>query len=103
MYEAGLIAVAAALVLLIKIPAHWIRRLLWLDIYLDVLVTMGFASILYGTYSGMTAALVAGLMFSVVLWITKQIMGHERLVFRRQRYRLHAYWEQVPGHWHKPV
>ena len=93
MYEPGLIALAAALVLLLKLPRHWIRRMLWLDIYVDVLVTAGFIVLLHGTYSGMMAAAVAGLAFSLVLWIAKQFIGYERLAWNRRTRRLH--WEHI--------
>lgn len=87
MYEAGLISLAAALILLIKLPRHWVRRLLWLDLYIDILVTMGFLYALSGTYSGMMAAMVAGLSFSIVLFITKKFIGYERLAIINGRLR----------------
>lgn len=87
MYEPGLIALAAALVLMLKLPTHWIRRMLWLDIYVDVAVTAGFIAMLHGTYSGMMAAAVAGLAFSLVLWITKQFIGYEKLTWNHTKRR----------------
>lgn len=79
MYEAGLIAVATAVVLIFKLPGSLIRRILWLDVAIDIVVTIGFTFMLAGTYSGMMTALVAGLAFSIVLAIAKAFIGYEKL------------------------
>lgn len=84
MYEAGLLSVAAAIVLILKLPRPWLRRLLWLDIPVDIAVTAGFIYMFAGTYSGMMAAIVAGLLFSITLGIAKLFMGYERLSWCEQ-------------------
>lgn len=91
MYEAGLISLFAALVLLIKLPRGLVRKLLWMDIPLDLTVTGFFLLALHGTYSGMMAAMVAGLAFSIVLFIAKKLFGYDRLVWRHRW----PHWEPV--------
>lgn len=78
MYTAGAIAFIAIMIIILKFPRHWMRRILWLDIPIDIFVTALLMSLLAGTYSGMMAALVGGLVFSITLWIMKLCMGYER-------------------------
>ena len=93
-YEPGIIALIAALIILIKLPRGLLRKLLWMDVPIDILVTASFISLLHGTYSGLMTAIVAGLGFSLIMWIAKQFIGHERLRNTPDR-GLH--WEHIPG------
>ncbi len=78
MYTAGIIAFIAITIILLKFPRHWMRRILWLDIPIDIMVTALFMTLLAGSYEGMMAALVAGLIFSLTLWGMKAWIGCER-------------------------
>lgn len=77
MFTAGTIALIAVLIIMLKFPASFLRKLLWLDIPIDIGVTALFVTMFAGTYSGMMTALVAGLIFSISLWVLKIIVGYE--------------------------
>lgn len=85
MYLAGFITFLGLLFLLSKIDRQAVKRALGYDLYIDILLTSFVAWLLAGTYSGMIAAMLAGLAFSVVLYILKQFIGYERL----ERVRCH--------------
>jgi len=74
MILAGLIAAAGLLFLLFKFG---MRRIINYDIYVDLLVTTLLMFLLAGTFSGMMAALFAGLVVSVLLFLMKRTMRHE--------------------------
>lgn len=85
MYTAGTIAFIAILIIILKFPRHWMRRLLWLDIPIDIFVTALLMSLLAGSYDGMMAALLGGLIFSITLWAMKLYMGYERPRFSTRK------------------
>ena len=76
MILAGLIAAAGMLFLLFKFG---VRKVITYDIFFDVLITFFLMIVLAGTFSGMMAALLGGLVVSVVLFIMKRTMRHEKL------------------------
>ena len=76
MFTAGLIAAAGLLFLLFKFG---IRRVITYDIFFDVAITAILMVSLAGTFSGMMAALFGGLIVSIVLFIMKRTMRHEKL------------------------
>ena len=76
MITAGIIAAAGLLFLLFKFG---IRRVITYDIFFDVLITATLMFTLAGTFSGMMAALFGGLIVSVVLFVMKRTMRHEKL------------------------
>ena len=49
------------------------------DIVVDVLITATLMIAFYGTYSGMTAAMIGGLTASIVLFLLKKTVVHEKL------------------------
>ena len=73
---AGVVSALAVLVLLFKIG---IRKCLYFDVPLDIGVTVFLGIIFSGTYSGMIAAIIGGLIFSIILWGLKNFIGYERL------------------------
>ena len=75
MFIAGLISALAFVILLYKIG---IRKCLGFDLYLDLFVTILLTAIFGGTYSGMMAAIIGGLVFSIVLMALKQIHGYDK-------------------------
>jgi len=76
MFLAGIIAAAGMLFLLFKFG---VRKVITYDILFDVLITFFLVIVLAGTFSGMIAALFGGLLVSVVLFIMKRTMRHEKL------------------------
>ena len=76
MILAGTIAAAGLLFLLFKFG---VRRVITYDIFFDVAITAVLMFALAGTFSGMMAALFGGLIVSVVLFIMKRTMRHEKL------------------------
>lgn len=76
MMLAGIIAALGMLFLLFKFG---VRKVITYDILFDVLITFFLVIVLAGTFSGMIAALFGGLIVSVVLFIMKRTMRHEKL------------------------
>ena len=94
MFIAGLIAAAGLLFLLFKFG---IRRVITYDIFFDVAITAILMVSLARTFSGMMAALFGGLIVSVVLFIMKRTMRHEKLSLVKIKsfpYRRFAWTEQ---------
>lgn len=75
----GMFTAFAFFVFIMKLPAPIRRKALGLDITLDVAATilMMLAFAASGTYSGMSAAIVGGLIFSALLIVTKFLLGYE--------------------------
>lgn len=55
------------------------RKTIGHDIFVDVLITATLMVAFYGTYSGMASAMIGGLVASVVLFVMKKTMVHEKL------------------------
>jgi hypothetical protein len=91
----GVLAAIAKFVTLMKIGQ--LRRLLALDALLDLLASMLFAFLFFGTLTGMSIAAIAGLTFSLIVWVYKGYTGYERLRLRNWR----LVWETVPARWGK--
>jgi len=77
MFTAGILLVMAFILIMIKMKLSYIKRALKYDIFIDIVVTSLMAWLLAGTYSGMMAAIVGGLLFSLFLWLVKQFIGYE--------------------------
>ena len=75
MMLAGLIGAAGMLLLCFKFG---IRRVISYDIFFDVAITAVLMYSLAGTYSGMMAALVGGLIVSIILFGMKKFMRSNR-------------------------
>lgn len=93
--SALLLAVAAAASLFILLIKLNIRRVLGYDAAIDVVATLNLVAIFGGTLGGLTAAIFAGLFLSILLLITKKLLGHEKLV--RDGHRLR--WKFYPPTW----
>lgn len=55
------------------------RKTIGHDIFVDVLITATLMVAFYGTYSGMASAMIGGLVASIVLFVMKKTMVHEKL------------------------
>ncbi|MEK9909135.1 MAG: hypothetical protein VW498_02105 [Candidatus Thalassarchaeaceae archaeon] len=73
-------AAAAMLFLIFKFGN--IRRVLAFDIWIDIGTTTMLSILLFGTFSGMATALIAGAMVSIVLYAMKKIIGYDKFTLR---------------------
>ena len=76
MIYAGLISATGPLFLIFKFG---IRRVITYDIPIDIAVTALLIYAFAGTYSGMLAAMVGGLIVSITLFVMKRTMNREEL------------------------
>ena len=75
--SAGLLSAVAFYIVFWKLG---IERVCGYDVYVDVGATVALMVMFAGTYTGMIAAVIAGLVLSMALTITKKIRGYEKLV-----------------------
>ena len=80
MIFAGLLSAAGLLFLIFKFG---VRRVIAYDIPIDITVTAFLIYAFAGTYSGMLAAMVGGLIVSITLFVMKRTMRREELKFVR--------------------
>lgn len=76
MIFAGLLSALGLLFLIFKFG---IRRVIAYDIPIDIAVTAFLMYAFAGTYSGMIAAMVGGLIVSITLFVMKRTMRREEL------------------------
>jgi NhaP-type Na+/H+ or K+/H+ antiporter len=75
MFATGFTVFLAMMLLLIKLPRRWALRMLHYDLVLDCAVSLIVLCIHFGTFSGVMAATVAGLMTSLFTTATKRAFG----------------------------
>jgi hypothetical protein len=98
MITAGLISALGLLFLLFKFG---VRRVITFDILIDIGATALLMVLFAGTFGGMMAAMVGGLIISVVLYVLKQTMNREVIKIVRTKkfpYRK-LMWLEVPPHY----
>mgnify|MGYP003660615651 FL=1 len=106
MLTIGIISALGLLLLTLKAGG---RKTIGNDIFVDVLITLTLMVCFYGTFSGMAAAMVGGLVASVVLFVMKKTMVHEKLTIvkkPRKFYKLdfttpQPTWVEVQPDWRK--
>ena len=76
MIFAGLLSALGLLFLIFKFG---VRRIIAYDIPIDITVTAFLMYAFAGTYSGMSAAMVGGLIVSITLYVMKRTMRREEL------------------------
>lgn len=87
---AGIVSAIAFYIVFWKID---IRKICGYEVAVDIASTILLMLMFAGTYTGMIAAVIAGLLLSVMLMITKWFVGYERLVrtgpytFKWQRFK----------------
>lgn len=86
MILAGLLTVLAIVAVFFKLSPDTKQKLLGYDIALDILVTGFLAWLLAGTYSGMMAAIVGGLAFSLTLIVSKFFIGYQRFSWNNRKW-----------------
>tara|TARA_B100000927_G_scaffold121844_1_gene98239 strand:- start:191 stop:511 length:321 start_codon:yes stop_codon:yes gene_type:complete len=100
-----LIGIFSALGLLLLALKAGGRKTIGHDIFVDVLITFTLMVAFYGTFSGMAAAMVGGLVASIVLFVLKKTMVHQKLTFKTKQIDLKYFTLNVPsGKWeqHEP-
>lgn len=78
-----LVGILSALGLLLLALKAGGKKAIGHDIFVDVLITVTLMVCFYGTFSGMTAAMIGGLTASIVLFLMKKTMTHEKLVIEK--------------------
>lgn len=78
MFITGLAIFLAMLFVFIKLPRRPLLRLLRYDLAIDLFVTLLVLAIHFGTFSGVMAATVAGLMTSIATTGAKRLFGYMR-------------------------
>ncbi len=76
MIETGLAVFLAMTFIFVKLKRQTMLRLLNHDMWLDVVVTLIVLGIHWGTFSGVMAATVAGLLTSVGTTAAKRLVGY---------------------------
>jgi len=76
MITIGIISAFGLLLLAFKIAG---RKVIGLDIFFDIGITIALMVMFAGTFSGMAAAMIGGLSVSIVLLIMRKTMTHEVL------------------------
>jgi hypothetical protein len=77
MLAIGIFSALGLLLLALKIGG---RKTIGHDVFVDVLITLTLMVAFYGTFSGMAAAMVGGLVATIVLFIMKKTMVHQKFV-----------------------
>ena len=77
-FAAGGISAIAMIFLMLKMD---ILKVCGYDLFFDVSFTALLATLFSGTYTGMLAAIIAGAIISIYLFIVKRIKGYKRLVY----------------------
>jgi lysylphosphatidylglycerol synthetase-like protein (DUF2156 family) len=88
----GILSAFGLLLLLLKVGG---RKVIGADIFVDIAITITLLICFYGTYSGMVAAMLGGLISSIVLFIMKKTMVHEVLSVEKKKYKI---WKYTPSH-----
>jgi len=78
MFFTGLAIFGGAALLLAKLKRRWLLRALDHDLAVDVAVSAITLVIHWGTFSGVMAATVAGLLTSLATSAAKRVFGHIR-------------------------
>ena len=103
----GILSALGLLFLALKVGG---RKTIGNDIFIDIIITITLLVCFYGTYSGMTAAMVGGLTASIVLFIMKKTMVHEKLTIKKRPKKVFnkftintptVKWEEVKPTWRK--
>jgi hypothetical protein len=86
MLTIGIISALGLLLLSLKALG---RKAIGSDIFIDVLITVTLMVCFYGTFSGMAAAMVGGLCASVILFVMKKTMVHEKLTLVKKPHKFY--------------
>lgn len=85
---AGVFSALAILFLLAKFD---FKKVLWLDIPIDIASTILLVAMFAGTFAGMMAAVVGGCIISMTLLAYKKLIGYKKPRLKRFGYE----WQEV--------
>lgn len=74
----GIITAAGVIFIVMKLELTTLRRILAFDIYVDIAVTLALIWLLRNTISGLQMAILSGVILSLVLLVTKYLIGYEK-------------------------
>jgi len=95
----GILSAFGLLLLLLKVGG---RKIIGADIFVDIAITITLMVCFYGTFSGMTAAMLGGLISSIVLFVMKKTMIHEVIAIKKTKYHLPTmHWVEKQPDWRK--
>ena len=97
MLAIGIFSALGLLLLALKIGG---RKTIGHDVFVDVLITLTLMVACYGTFSGMADAMVGGLVATIVLFIMKKTMVHQKFVVTTKPTKVFNYTLHTPrGKW----
>ena len=82
MIFAGILSASAMIFIMLKMN---LKKLCGYDIYIDIGFTGLLAWMLSGTYSGMMAAIIGGIIVSIFLAFVKKVNGYSKLKLVNKR------------------
>ena len=82
--SAGVFSAFAITFLLAKFD---FKKVLWLDIPIDIASTILLIAMFAGTFAGMMAAVIGGCIISSFLWAAKRIKGYKKPKWSRFGYK----------------
>jgi len=88
---AGLLSALGIVLITIKFSRKLLYAILGYDYLFDIALTTGFMAFMAGTYSGAMVAIISGICVSIILWITKNILGYSKYKNKE--------WVYYPGTW----
>tara|TARA_R100000781_G_scaffold113923_1_gene83490 strand:+ start:1252 stop:1575 length:324 start_codon:yes stop_codon:yes gene_type:complete len=95
-----LVGIGSALGLLLLALKLGGKKTIGMDILFDVLITGVLILSFMGTFSGMAAAMIGGLVVTVILFVMKKTMVHEKLTVKKTPIKVYKRVLNVPGvHW----
>tara|TARA_Y100000356_G_C11073988_1_gene190459 strand:- start:22 stop:300 length:279 start_codon:yes stop_codon:yes gene_type:complete len=80
MLTIGIISALGLLLLALKIGG---RKVIGMDVWFDIGITITLMIMFAGTFSGMTAAMIGGLFVTILLFFMKKTMVHETLTVEK--------------------
>ena len=87
----GLAGVFSALAILFLLAKFDFKKVLWLDVPVDIISTMLLIVMFAGTFAGMMAAVIGGCLISVTLLLTKKAVGYKKPKWKKFGYE----WQEV--------
>lgn len=93
---AGILSAIGFVLIMSKFSKKVLHRILGYDWMFDLFITLTFMAFMAGTFSGAMTGIISGICMSIVLWITKHIIGYEKLVKADDD---NLTWKFFPGTW----
>ena len=100
----GIFSALGLLLIALKIGG---RKAIGHDVFVDILITLTLMVCFYGTFSGMAAAMVGGMVASITLFLMKKTMKHEKLTMKKKTFKVlradfsgpSVVWKEVEPDW----